>query len=238
MLFTGETGSQYGYIDGWSEEGVFFYTGEGQRGDMPFVRGNLAIREHIANGKDIHLFELVSRRFVKYLGQMMCTGFQERLGPDVDGNERKVIVFELAPLAEFDENVLAADKLAEDRMWQQSLSSLRERAIASSTAATSPRERKAYVRNRSRAIRVYVLKRADGVCEGCGVDAPFLTGSGRPYLESHHIRSISDAGPDDPLWVGALCPNCHRRAHHSADISEFNKEIAGIVGDKEQQLGL
>lgn len=65
MLFTGETGNQYGYIDGWSEEGVFFYMGEGQRGDMTFVRGNLAIRDHIANGKDIHLFESVRKGFVR-----------------------------------------------------------------------------------------------------------------------------------------------------------------------------
>ncbi len=37
MLFTGEQGQQYGYRDGWSEDGLFPYTGEGQRGDMPFV---------------------------------------------------------------------------------------------------------------------------------------------------------------------------------------------------------
>ena len=28
FLFAGESGQQYGYRDGWSEDGVFLYTGE------------------------------------------------------------------------------------------------------------------------------------------------------------------------------------------------------------------
>jgi len=30
LLFTGETGEQYGYRDDWTPEGVFLYTGEGR----------------------------------------------------------------------------------------------------------------------------------------------------------------------------------------------------------------
>jgi 5-methylcytosine-specific restriction protein A len=62
FLFTGESGNQYGYQDGWREEGVFSYTGEGQYGDMQFVRGNKAIREHLRGGKDLLLFETVDSR--------------------------------------------------------------------------------------------------------------------------------------------------------------------------------
>ena len=51
MLFSGESGEQHGYADTWSAEGLFLYTGEGQEGDMVFVRGNAAIRDHIDNGK-------------------------------------------------------------------------------------------------------------------------------------------------------------------------------------------
>jgi hypothetical protein len=46
FLFTGEAGEQYGYRDGWDDNGVFLYTGEGQEGNMEFVRGNRAIRDH------------------------------------------------------------------------------------------------------------------------------------------------------------------------------------------------
>src|SRR5262249_11130921 len=34
FLFTGETGEQYGYSDGWRPDGIFAYTGEGQHDNM------------------------------------------------------------------------------------------------------------------------------------------------------------------------------------------------------------
>jgi 5-methylcytosine-specific restriction protein A len=42
FLFTSESGEHYGYEDGWSDDtdGIFLYTGEGQVGDMEYVRGN------------------------------------------------------------------------------------------------------------------------------------------------------------------------------------------------------
>ena len=55
MLFTGDQGHQYGYKDESIPDGYFAYTGVGQKGDMTFVRGNAAIRNHINDGKDIHL---------------------------------------------------------------------------------------------------------------------------------------------------------------------------------------
>jgi 5-methylcytosine-specific restriction enzyme A len=53
FLFTGEAGQQHGYRDELSAEGIFFYSGEGQRGDMRFVSGNRAIRDHVREGKDV-----------------------------------------------------------------------------------------------------------------------------------------------------------------------------------------
>jgi 5-methylcytosine-specific restriction protein A len=61
FLFTGETGEQYGYKDHWTDDGVYLYTGEGQVGDMEFVRGNKAIRDHSANSKDMLLFEALGK---------------------------------------------------------------------------------------------------------------------------------------------------------------------------------
>ena len=63
FLFSSEAGEQFGYSDGWDEDGVFLYTGEGQRGDMEFVRGNLAIRQHIS--------------------QMVCVGHHTQIGADM-----------------------------------------------------------------------------------------------------------------------------------------------------------
>ena len=53
LLFTGEMGGQYGYSDSWTEDGLFLYTGEGQPGDMTFIRGNAAIRDHLEDAKDL-----------------------------------------------------------------------------------------------------------------------------------------------------------------------------------------
>lgn len=235
MLFTGEQGRRYGYLDDWTEEGLFLFTGEGQHGDMSFVRGNAAIRDHAANRKDLHLFEYVRRGYVRYVGQMVCTGFREPRRADIDGNSRRVIIFELMPVNAFDETVLSGEKISDDEMWGQPIVSLREGAVAYSTTARTPAERIAFVRYRTNAIRVYALRRADGVCEGCGEDAPFKTSSGRPYLEPHHIWRSSDAGPDHPKWVISLCPNCHRRAHYARDRATFNRRLAHIVSEKEKK---
>lgn len=118
FLFTGETGDQYGYRDGPRDDGIFAYTGEGQSGDMEFVRGNLAIRDHIRNGRDLLLFEKL-----RHPG-------------------------------------------------------------------------------------------SNGICESCDAPAPFRRSNGEPYLEPHHTRRLADGGPDHPLWVGAVCPACHREIHH------------------------
>jgi hypothetical protein len=101
LLFTGEQGEQYGYRDGWTKDGVFLYTSEGQVGDMVLVLSTIAS-------------------------------------------------------ATIEKGIL------EENHWEQPLSVLRARAIASSTTAKDPVERKQAVRYRSEAIRVYVLKRSDG----------------------------------------------------------------------------
>lgn len=63
-------------------------------------------------------------------------------------------------------------------------------------------------------VIVEVLNRANGICEGCKLPAPFLRKSDRtPFLEVHHWKPLSDGGEDVVANAGALCPNCHRAAH-------------------------
>jgi 5-methylcytosine-specific restriction protein A len=232
MLFTREQGHQYGYEDSWIDEGIFLYTGEGQTGDMTFARGNLAIRDHVADGKDLHLFEYVQPGQVRYAGQMVCTGFQEKAAPDRAGQWRRIIIFELTPIDAFKHaGIDEEDELQE--LWAKPLNVLRERALATSTMAKEPLERRKQSHHRSTVVRAYVLKRANGLCEGCRKEAPFRTSTGRPYLEPHHLRRQSDGGPDHPRWVAALCPNCHCRAHYGADKQMFNELLFYIVSKKE-----
>jgi hypothetical protein len=70
FIFSGKTGKQYGYEDGWDNKNIFTYTGEGQVGDMEFTRGNLALKDHMQNGKRVFLFEYVRKGFVKFVSEV------------------------------------------------------------------------------------------------------------------------------------------------------------------------
>ena len=50
FIFSGNSGGQYGYEDGWDNENIFRYSGEGQIGDMEFTRGNKSILNHKEDG--------------------------------------------------------------------------------------------------------------------------------------------------------------------------------------------
>lgn len=59
-----------------------------------------------------------------------------------------------------------------------------------------------------------VLERAEGVCEGCEQDAPFIGFAKQaPYLEVHHKKRLADDGDDTVDNAIALCPDCHRERH-------------------------
>jgi 5-methylcytosine-specific restriction enzyme A len=70
FIFSGKSGHQHGYQDGWDNPNVFSYTGEGQIGDMQFTKGNLALRDHLQHGKRVFLFESVSKGFVKFISEV------------------------------------------------------------------------------------------------------------------------------------------------------------------------
>lgn len=76
-----------------------------------------------------------------------------------------------------------------------------------------------YVRDPT--VKASVLKKAEGVCEGCRVAAPFTDGYGQPFLEVHHLKQLSEKGSDTVTNAVALCPNCHRRCHHAGDRDIF-----------------
>lgn len=95
-LFSGSSGEQFGYNDGWVDADTYRYSGEGQRGDMQLHRGNRAITEHVKDGKTIHLFEKVSNGHYRYSGELEYAKheFEERV-IDADGHTRTAIVFTL-----------------------------------------------------------------------------------------------------------------------------------------------
>lgn len=93
FAFTGGTGRRHGYADHWTDDGVFCLFGEGQTGDMSFRGGNRAIRDHVAEGKDLLLFEMLGRGRVRFLGQFVCESWHDEVAPDTTSQSRRAVVF-------------------------------------------------------------------------------------------------------------------------------------------------
>ena len=93
FIFTGASGHQHGYEDGWDNPNIFTYTGEGQLGDMSFTRGNLALKEHLSQGKRVFLFASVGGGLVEFVSELefFDAGYFET--PDREGNRRQGIKF-------------------------------------------------------------------------------------------------------------------------------------------------
>jgi 5-methylcytosine-specific restriction enzyme A len=220
IIVTGEEGLEHGYADRLRPDGVFEYFGEGQVGDMQLTGGNKAVAEHSASGESLLLFRRAASG-LRFEGEMVCETFHYEPSPDREGNNRRAIVFELRPLEAVSEIV---DKQGVPA--KADLASLLAKAL--SAASAQPNTGTGTIRTvyeRSRDVRDYVLARAGNDCEGCESPAPFTRKDGSPYLEPHHIRRLSDGGPDHPAFVIALCPNCHRRVHVGADGETYNAAL-------------
>ena len=232
MLFTGDSGEQYGYRDGWDADGVFLYTGEGQVGDMQFVRGNRAIRDHVGEGKVLELFESLGKgKGYRYVGQFSCSTWEYRRGKGLDGNDRQVIVFHLVLI----DDAEVTDEPADGAVIP-SIDELRRKAYLAAQPAVAEIESKAkrVIYERSKDVRNYVLARAGGKCESCKQAAPFVRTDGTAYLEPHHTRRVSDGGPDHPKFVGAICPNCHREIHCGSNGKSKNESLVLALAELEK----
>ena len=240
FLFTGESGTEYGYEDHWDDNGVFHYVGEGQVGDMQFVRGNRAIRDHSENGKLLMLFSALGQgKPVRFTGAFHCANWRTEQGVDRNGDTRKIYVFHLVPETGdyyFSKPEAEPSELKPDI----TLVTLRKRAyeVAGSTTEGNSSAAKRNYYKRSQAVKRYVIARADGVCESCLEPAPFLRENGTPYLEPHHTRRVSDSGPDHPRWIGAVCPNCHREIHYGENGKSRNDSLIRQLGEIEKLCNL
>jgi 5-methylcytosine-specific restriction protein A len=236
FLFTSESGEQYGYKDGPTLDAdsnvIYHYTGEGQTGDMQFTRGNLAISEHSVSGRALHLFHALGKgKPCRYLGEYIYVGHELKVGKDKDRNDRKAIIFNLLSVADAERFDSSVDVTANQNMpGENDLAEARRRAIAAA-CTTEPNDTHG-VRNlykRSRAVRDYVLLRANGICELCKTPAPFMRVDGSAYLEPHHTTRVSDGGPDHPTHVGAICPTCHREIHYGENGTAKNAELRAYL---------
>lgn len=233
IIITGEEGLTHGYTDRHRDDGVFEYFGEGQVGPMQWVRGNRALRDHSADGRSLLLFKK-ERTGLRFQGEMVYTGHHIDRAPDREGNIRDAIVFELRFLDAVEEVVSALPAALPGSFAELQRRAYEAAGVSEPHAGTAPRT----IYQRSADVKLYVLMRSKGHCEGCGQPAPFTRLDGSPYLEPHHIRRVSDGGPDHPAFVIALCPNCHRRVHAGADGVAYNSTLLAAMTTIEPKIWL
>lgn len=231
FIFFGESGEWHGYDDELRSDGRLFYTGEGRDGDMTMDAGNAAIRDHAKDNNEIHVFESAEGAWeVTYVGQFEYEDHHWTRLPDRSDNMRDAIRFELVPTGglEIDTGVTSLNEISLDELYEQAELSV----TGEGQTTTESRSRTTY--RRSDIVREYALQAADGVCQGCGNEAPFTGKDGEPFLEVHHLHRRSDGGPDHPDNVIALCPNCHRRVHQGEDGNEFNRGLITHVENRDR----
>ena len=225
IIFSSPRGEEFGYEDGWNVDGFYHYTGEGQVGDMRWVRGNRSIRDHAQDRKILLVFETAKDGRRRFVGPMSYAGHYTKTLPDKNSNPRQGIIFKLA---ETDTPALVETPSPETKEGLGFLSSRRSAIEAAKDVAEKVKTAQER-RKRSQTISIYVQERSLGFCEVCGYAAPFNRPNGKPYLESHHITQLADDGPDAPKDVVATCPTCHRRIHHGDGGDGVNAAALRLV---------
>jgi 5-methylcytosine-specific restriction protein A len=97
LLFHTKEEAQQFYGDGWDEDDLYWYSGEGVLGDMRWTRANVAIRDHGDSGAELLLFERAQRTdgLWRLLHRMRYVAHKYAKRPDKSGRERKAIIFAL-----------------------------------------------------------------------------------------------------------------------------------------------
>jgi len=125
-------------------------------------RGNLAIQNHQKSNKSIILFEYVSRGKVRCIGEATYFGYHIERRPDVSTNLRNAAIFELDINASVGapETAKPEVKYPNERtlhLWSRPLTEVRDMALRRSPLSGSEKTQRIITRQRSEAVRVYVL---------------------------------------------------------------------------------
>ena len=220
------------YVDEWID-GVLHYTGMGKTKDQ-VLKGNqnITLYESDYNGVEVHLFEVEHATQYVYRGivKLVDTPYQKNQ-LDNEGAARKVWIFPIKPISEID---------VDDNPDPAKVSKMEPKQLVLSSNAVSgkkhePKVSEVTIYHRNPYLKEAVKRIADGKCQFCGKDAPFIDNYGEPYLEEHHVKRLADGGSDTIDNVVAICPNCHRRIHVLND-SEDEIVLEKIASDNVERL--
>ncbi len=238
-----------GYSDSIQEDGRWIYTGQGEKGDQnphSFANSLLTKQEKIIllfSSKEPNAEEVRKRgnhkKLYRYEGIFEVDSWRLEIQKEGKRKGDKLVKYVLKP-----STIKPIKRLPENDIFQNlalepsELYTLRRKVINNTKKYSLKINKiidKEYYK-RSAQIKNYALLRAEGICENCDKNAPFLNSKGFPFLEVHHIFSLSDDGPDHPLNVAAICPNCHREAHYGENMIELKKFLATKIEEKENAI--
>lgn len=235
------------YDDKWTDEGILNYTGTGKMGDQSISQAqNKALFLAKQEGVKVYLFESWKDNEYYYVGEVELVGSPYQVEePDENGDMRLVLKF---PLKRVDSSIPIVidindveknelEKIKEIR--KLSFHDVKEKAKLAESNNISTREVRTTYRERNQFIAEHTKERANGICDLCGNEAPFNDKNGRPYLESHHVITLANNGPDAIYNTVAICPNCHRKVHvlnSKEDMKKLEKVILKyLLADNDEE---
>jgi 5-methylcytosine-specific restriction protein A len=228
----GKHGKGAGYSDIKHEDGSWTYIGQGSTGNQnpkSFANSLLTNRQ-----RTILLFstreptakqvKLKGNRNKQYKFEGLFDVLSWTLERDTEGKRKgdKLLLFRLVPVDNIFDSFEISSSLI--RSANEDFEALYHKSLQNKPL-DSLRVSYSEYKQRSQVIKRYALLRSGGKCELCLNDAPFITTNNYYFLEVHHIHKLADDGPDLPINVAALCPNCHREAHFGKDHLDIKRKL-------------
>lgn len=222
------------YDDQWNGN-IFNYTGMGKSGDQSVeYKQNKTLNESNVNDVKVYLFESYVDGEYIFSGEVKLSGIPFYVDePGEDGILRKALKFPLIRVSK--DNIIydifdiqKNEMLKAKEVRKHSIDEIKEKAKKIENKITNSKEVKTIYRERNQYISEFTKERAKGICDLCGKEAPFKDKNGKPYLESHHVITLADNGPDAIYNTVAICPNCHKKIH-VLNSREDIKKLTNVI---------
>lgn len=244
----GRHGKSASYSDQMRSDGSWLYYGQGSQGDQnPYsaansLLSNLDKKILLFTTREVTAKEAKERNHRKKLyrfeGIFKTISWEFEVAREGKRIGDKLVKYLLRPIEEVEQvNLPIQDPLEDVVLEPEDFYDLRKKINSSPSKSIKS---KIFVvseyRNRSIQVKEYALLRAEGKCENCENDAPFINSNNIPFLEVHHIFSLSDDGPDTAINVAAICPNCHKEAHYGKNKETIKESLSKKILSKEDKI--
>lgn len=229
VVFTGSRhGKRAGYPDRRDSDGTFLYGGQGTVWSQRFAGANRILLEQERTVLLFHTWRPPRswKGWNRFAGVFLVARYRFEGGRGRRAGD-ELLVVTLAPARPTVDASLAPEDLEEN------LNVLRTAALGASRETVPAASTLQAYRHRSDIVTRHVLAWNRGRCKMCERPAPLITPPGAPYLEAHHTQWLADDGPDDLFRVGAVCPNCHREAHHGPNPENFRSKLETRIARNE-----